>query len=38
LVKRHEMGKADSEPFYQMIRHNLHAGFVFPRTYGPEQG
>jgi hypothetical protein len=38
LIKRHEMGKADSEPFYEMIRHSLLPGFVFPRTYVPEQG
>jgi hypothetical protein len=39
LIKRHEMGKTDSEPFYEMIRPSLvFGGFVFPRTSGPEQG
>ena len=39
LIKRHEMGKTDSQPFYEMIRPSLvYGGWVFPRTYGPEQG
>jgi hypothetical protein len=38
LIKRHEMGKTDSEPFYQMIRQSMVPGFVFPREYVPEQG
>ena len=32
LIKRHEMGKGDSEPFYQMIRLRLAAGLVFPQS------